>query len=173
MRDRGRRAGASALMVLLVLLLTSTTLGAQTTAEISGRVTDQSGAVLPGVEVTATQTDTGVTRNAVTNELGSYLLTNLPIGPYRLGGSLAGIPHVRANRHRSAGRRQSVTVNAVTRGRTGCRDGRGSGRCGTGGNANHRRRPSHRQPARAGTAAERTPGDRTDPPLRRGKFGWR
>ena len=32
---------------------------AQATAQISGTVRDQSGAVLPGVEVTATQTETG------------------------------------------------------------------------------------------------------------------
>ena len=111
MRDRGVRAGAIVLMVLLVLSLTSTTLGAQTTAEISGRVTDQSGAVLPGVDVTATQTDTGVTRNAVTNELGSYLLTNLPIGPYRLEVALPGFrTYVQTGIVLQVG--ASVTVNA-------------------------------------------------------------
>ena len=60
------------------------------TAEISGTVKDQSGAVLPGVEVTVTQTQTGTTRSAVTNETGSYLLSNLPIGPYRLEAGLPG-----------------------------------------------------------------------------------
>src|SRR4029453_18796122 len=63
---------------------------AQATAEISGTARDQSGAVLPGVEVTVTQTDTGVARNAVTNETGSYVLPNLAIGPYRLEGALPG-----------------------------------------------------------------------------------
>ena len=63
---------------------------AQATAQISGTVKDQSGAVLPGVEVTATQTDTGVSRDAVTNETGSYVLPNLPIGPYRLEAALPG-----------------------------------------------------------------------------------
>jgi hypothetical protein len=43
----------------------------QATAQISGVVKDQSGAVLPGVEITATQTDTGVARMTVTNETGS------------------------------------------------------------------------------------------------------
>src|SRR5205085_7895362 len=51
---------------------------------------DQSGAVLPGAEVTATQTDTAVSRMAVTNESGSYVLATLPIGPYRLEVSLPG-----------------------------------------------------------------------------------
>jgi Carboxypeptidase regulatory-like domain/TonB dependent receptor len=63
---------------------------AQATAQIAGTVRDQSGAVLPGAEVTVTQTETGATRSATTNEAGSYILSNLPIGPYRLEGALAG-----------------------------------------------------------------------------------
>ena len=63
---------------------------AQATAQISGTVKDQSGAVLPGVEVTATQTETGISRMTVTNETGSYVLPNLPIGPYRLEAALPG-----------------------------------------------------------------------------------
>jgi Carboxypeptidase regulatory-like domain/TonB dependent receptor len=63
---------------------------AQATAQISGTVKDQTGAVLPGVEVTATQTDTGIRRAGVTNETGSFVLTNLAIGPYRLEASLPG-----------------------------------------------------------------------------------
>ena len=41
---------------LVVLILTCAIVWAQATAQISGTVKDQSGAVLPGVEVTATQT---------------------------------------------------------------------------------------------------------------------
>ncbi len=63
---------------------------AQGTAQISGTVRDQSGAVLPGVEITATQTDTGIARNTVTNETGSYVLPNLSLGPYRLEAALPG-----------------------------------------------------------------------------------
>jgi hypothetical protein len=65
-------------------------LWAQATAQISGTVRDQTGAVLPGVEVKATQTDTGLSRTAVTNESGSYVLSNLPLGPYRLDAALPG-----------------------------------------------------------------------------------
>src|SRR4026207_2243130 len=63
---------------------------AQATAQISGTVKDQTGAVLPGVEVTATQTETGIARTAVTNETGSYVLSNLAVGPYRLEAGLPG-----------------------------------------------------------------------------------
>src|SRR5207249_10682747 len=55
-----------------------------------GSVADQSGAVLPGAEITATQTETGIARNAVSNESGSYLLPNLALGPYRIEVSLPG-----------------------------------------------------------------------------------
>src|SRR5438093_4139731 len=75
---------------LVILVLCSTVAWAQVTAQISGTVKDQSGAVLPGVEVTATNTGTGVSRNAVTNETGGYVLPNLPIGPYRLETALPG-----------------------------------------------------------------------------------
>jgi len=80
------RIGAAALLSLL----SCAGLWAQATAQISGGVKDQSGAVLPGVEIRVTQTETGITRDAVTNETGSYALTNLPIGPYRLEASLPG-----------------------------------------------------------------------------------
>jgi hypothetical protein len=63
---------------------------AQSTAQISGIVKDQTGAVLPGVEITAAQTATGLARTAVSNETGSYILPDLPIGPYRLEASLPG-----------------------------------------------------------------------------------
>jgi carboxypeptidase family protein len=75
---------------VLIGLFTSPPLWAQATAQIGGTVKDQSGAVLPGVEVTATQTDTGIARTTVTNETGSYALTNLATGPYRVEATLPG-----------------------------------------------------------------------------------
>src|ERR1700752_4851518 len=75
---------------LLLSSLSANSLRAQATAQISGTVRDQSGAVLPGVEVTATQTQTGVARMAITNETGSYVLPNLALGPYKLEAALAG-----------------------------------------------------------------------------------
>src|SRR5262245_47688046 len=71
-------------------VLVSAVLWAQATAQISGTVRDQTGAVLPGAEVTATQTETGITRMAITNETGSYVLPNLTVGPYRLEAGLPG-----------------------------------------------------------------------------------
>ena len=85
-----RRIVFGVLSLLLVTVLGSGMAWSQGTAQISGMVKDQTGAVLPGVEVTVTQAETGATRKAVTNETGSYVLSNLPIGPYRLEAGLPG-----------------------------------------------------------------------------------
>ena len=78
------------LLVFLLSLLTCTFVWAQSTAQISGTVKDQTGAVLPGVQVTATQTATSLARSVVTDETGSYVLPNLPVGPYKLEATLPG-----------------------------------------------------------------------------------
>ena len=74
----------------LMALVVAAVAWAQATAQLSGRVADESGAVLPGVTVTVTQTDTGFSRTVVTDETGSYVMPNLPVGPYRLEVSLQG-----------------------------------------------------------------------------------
>src|SRR5438132_12363507 len=76
---------------LVVWLASISMVAAQsTTAQISGTVKDQSGAVLPGVEITVTQTATGAKRTAVSNETGNYVLASLPLGPYMLEAALPG-----------------------------------------------------------------------------------
>ena len=81
---------AVSLLASIVLLTTAPAWAQLATAELNGRVTDSSGAVLPGVTVTATQRATGLVRTAVTDGTGSYLISNLPTGPYRLDVSLQG-----------------------------------------------------------------------------------
>ena len=90
---------------VLVLLL-ATSAWAQATAQINGTVADSSGGVLPGATVTAIQTDTGFRREVVTDAMGSFTLTNLPIGPYRLEVALAGLPHLRPDGHRAGDQQQ-------------------------------------------------------------------
>src|SRR5438132_1035483 len=86
-----KRIGISVLAGLLVCALAGATVWAQaTTAQISGTVKDQTGAVLPGVEIAVTQTATGAKRTAVSNETGSYVLASLPLGPYMLEAALPG-----------------------------------------------------------------------------------
>src|SRR2546426_1149706 len=76
--------------LLISICVASSNVWAQETAETSGTARDQSGALLPGGEIRVTHTETGGIRNSVTNETGSYVLPNLPIGPYKLEASLPG-----------------------------------------------------------------------------------
>src|ERR1039457_4348172 len=51
---------------------------------LTGNVTDPSSAAVPGVTVTALNTDTGISREATTDERGSYLFANAQSGTYRI-----------------------------------------------------------------------------------------
>jgi len=86
------RALRALLPGLAVLFLATSTATAQigSTAQITGTVRDTSGAVLPGVDVSAVQTDTGFRRSVVTEANGLFVLSNLPVGPYRLDAMLSG-----------------------------------------------------------------------------------
>ena len=53
-------------------------------AQISGTVTDSSGAAVSGAKVTVSQTATNVVRTTISSADGSFLLPDLPIGPYKL-----------------------------------------------------------------------------------------
>jgi hypothetical protein len=79
---------------IAVLLLTLGGLvapaAAQGTADITGRVADPSGGVLPGVTITATNLDTNVSRTTVTTDTGDYPFTALLIGNYEVKGELTG-----------------------------------------------------------------------------------
>ena len=76
--------------MFVCVLSAAVIIGAQATAQINGTVRDQTGAVLPGVEIKVTQTDTSVVRNTITDETGSYILPNLATGPYRFEAILPG-----------------------------------------------------------------------------------
>jgi hypothetical protein len=75
---------------LFIALLTAGLAFGQAVSQISGTTKDQSGAVVPGVEITATQTDTGLKRSATTDAAGAWILPNLPTGPYRLEAARTG-----------------------------------------------------------------------------------
>src|ERR1700691_1858146 len=73
------------LVALLTLFGSSSALvWAQSTAQIGGIVQDSSGAAVPGAEVKATQTDTGVVRTVTSGPGGEYVLNSLETGPYKL-----------------------------------------------------------------------------------------
>jgi hypothetical protein len=84
-----------AVKMLGLALLISPALLAQGTGSINGIVQDQSGAVIPGVDVTVTNTDTGISNKFMTDATGGYHVPSLIPGPYRVqaqkGGFATGI----------------------------------------------------------------------------------
>src|SRR6266850_3825086 len=108
-----RALSTTAFTVLIATLLTVAPARAQlSTAEINGRVSDSSGAVLPGATVTMTQTATGLTRSVVTDASGAWIMPNLPTGRYRLEVSLQGFrTYVQTGIVLQVG--ASPTINAV------------------------------------------------------------
>src|SRR5213596_3620215 len=77
--------------LLLALLAVPLDARAQaTTGTISGTVTDESKAVLPGVTVVVRNTETGATRPLVTDERGGFRALNLPPGIYAVTAELQG-----------------------------------------------------------------------------------
>src|SRR5437899_528063 len=59
-------------------------------ATISGTVSDSTGALIPGVSMTATNTATNVTSSVLTNEAGAYSIPGLAPGTYKLTAQLSG-----------------------------------------------------------------------------------
>src|SRR5437588_4864736 len=63
---------------------------AQVNAVLSGTAADASGALIPGVEVTAKNINTGITDTRLTNEAGNFVFPSLQPGTYTLSAALAG-----------------------------------------------------------------------------------
>jgi len=73
------------LTLFLMALLTSLNVtGQQITGSIRGTVSDPSGAIVQAATVTARHIETGLTRVAITDRQGEYVLIELPIGHYQL-----------------------------------------------------------------------------------------
>src|SRR5688572_5769354 len=64
------------------------------TGSITGTVSDQSGAVVPNVKVTATNVATNISNSTATNDSGIYNLTFLPVGEYRVNTEASGFKAV-------------------------------------------------------------------------------
>ena len=88
---RHRRLLSTLAFAVLVLLFRASPAAGQTTGRIEGMVTDQNGAVLPGVTVEATSPNLQGTRTTVTGNDGRYRFASLPPGTYKISATLAGM----------------------------------------------------------------------------------
>ena len=81
----------SGVVIAVAVLLCAPALRSQTvTGNITGTVTDASGAVIPGAAVTARNLDTGVDSPTTSNAAGLYRIQFLPIGRYQVTVQAAG-----------------------------------------------------------------------------------
>jgi len=78
------------LCVAALGLFGSMAFGQANNATLTGTVADATGAVLPGVSITATNNATGVVSTAITNESGAYNILGLIPGTYSVSGELPG-----------------------------------------------------------------------------------
>src|SRR2546423_52963 len=81
----GRYVGAA---ILLGLFMVNTAISQN--AQLGGSVSDASGAVIPGVTITAMNTRTGVSTTTLTNDSGAYTFPSLQPGVYRVSAELSG-----------------------------------------------------------------------------------
>ena len=84
------RLGVAAFLTVLALLTATLPASAQSVGNISGTVTDESGAGVPGATVIAKNEGTGTTREMVTDGSGRYVLALLPIGSYTISAAMTG-----------------------------------------------------------------------------------
>jgi hypothetical protein len=103
---------ASAVAAMLLLLLTSPYSSAQTDqGAITGVVQDSTGAVIPNVEVTATNVDTGLALQIKSNNSGVFVFSPLKIGNYTVSASLKGFRTVsHENLHLDMQQRLNVNI---------------------------------------------------------------
>lgn len=86
-----RSTAVHALVVSALLVLPATMATAQTTgATLQGVVTDEQGGLLPGANITISNTDTGLSRDVVSDASGRYRAAALPPGPYEIRVTMSG-----------------------------------------------------------------------------------
>src|SRR5688500_6195970 len=79
-----------ALLAFGLTLYVRLSYGEATTSQITGRITDPSGAVLAAAKVAVTNLETGIERRTVSNDDGYYTVPLLPPGNYRMDLEMTG-----------------------------------------------------------------------------------
>ncbi len=90
MSGRSWSAFAAQVACTLFVWLLASAAAAQSTATLQGLVTDEQGAIVPGVSIVARSKATGVERTAVSDAAGQYLLASLAPGLYQVEAQLSG-----------------------------------------------------------------------------------
>jgi hypothetical protein len=85
----------------------------QPSATLNGVVTDQNGAVVPGVSVVVTNIETNSNRIVYTNGEGFYVIPNLPVGVYEVKFSLQGFAQRNEYKNISLGVGQTVSLDTT------------------------------------------------------------
>lgn len=75
---------------LLCFVMSVNAIAQSSNAALGGTVADPSGALIPGVDITAENTGTGVASTTITNESGAYSFPSLQTGTYKVSAALAG-----------------------------------------------------------------------------------
>src|SRR6266481_1861372 len=78
------------LAALLCLFFLTSTFSQTSNATLGGTVSDASGALTPGVTITATNTGTGIVTTVLSNEAGAYQFASLQTGTYNVTAELPG-----------------------------------------------------------------------------------
>jgi len=71
-----------ALAFFVFLLIPSLVVSQSFRGSIRGKVTDPSGGLIPGAKITAKNTGTGLVRETITNDAGTFVVAELPAGDY-------------------------------------------------------------------------------------------
>src|SRR5213594_1700298 len=96
--------------ILLFALLSVDAFAQTTNATLGGTVSDATRALIPGVTITATNTQTGIVTTVVTNETGAYQFASLQTGTYKVTAELPGF-QTQAYNAVSLGVAQQVRLN--------------------------------------------------------------
>ncbi|PYS34610.1 MAG: hypothetical protein DMG14_29050, partial [Acidobacteria bacterium] len=80
----------AAAALLLLCLFFANAIAQTTNATLGGTVSDATGALIPGVSITATNTQTGIVTTLVSNETGAYQFASLQTGIYKVSAELPG-----------------------------------------------------------------------------------
>ena len=113
---RTRFGGLLLIAVVICLLAPSITRAQQINAAISGTVTDENKSVVPNASVTVESSQLAVRRTTTTNSDGYFIVTNLPVGLYRVTVEARGFAnHVQDNVKVDVGNTLSMAITLTTR----------------------------------------------------------